>query len=99
MNQVPDIYRILPEVVLTLTGVVVMLIDASLPAGWSRRHLGWVAAIGTTLALWSSLLAAFPAHGYRLLRDRRNQPLHRVLPRPHLRHRPRRAAALARYSA
>jgi NADH-quinone oxidoreductase subunit N len=56
MTQVPDIYRILPEVVLTLTGVVVMLVDASLPAGWSRRHLGWVAAIGTTLALWSSLL-------------------------------------------
>src|SRR6476646_1226513 len=56
MTQVPDIYRILPEVVLTLTGVVVMLTDASLPAGWSRRYLGWVAAIGTTLALWSSLL-------------------------------------------
>ena len=56
MTQVPDIYRILPEVVLTLTGVVVMLIDASLPPAWSRRYLGWVAAIGTTLALWSSLL-------------------------------------------
>ena len=56
MTQVPDIYRILPEVVLTLTGVLVMLVDASLPPGWSRRYLGWVAAIGTTLALWSSLL-------------------------------------------
>jgi NADH-quinone oxidoreductase subunit N len=56
MTQVPDIYRILPEVVLTLTGVVIMLTDASLPAAWSRRYLGWVAAIGTTLALWSSLL-------------------------------------------
>ena len=31
VNPVPDIYRILPEVVLTLTGVGVMLIDASLP--------------------------------------------------------------------
>jgi len=56
MTQVPDIYRILPEVVLTLTGVLVMLVDASVPPGWSRRYLGWVAAIGTTLALWSSLL-------------------------------------------
>jgi NADH-quinone oxidoreductase subunit N len=52
---VPDIFRILPEVVLTLTGVAVMLIDASLPPGWARRPLGWVAAMGTTLALWASL--------------------------------------------
>jgi NADH-quinone oxidoreductase subunit N len=55
VNPVPDIFRILPEVILTLTGVAVMLIDASLPPGWARRPLGWVAAIGTTLALWSSL--------------------------------------------
>ena len=32
-----------------------MLIDASLPVGWPRRPLGWVAALGTTVALWSSL--------------------------------------------
>ena len=55
MNSVPDIFRILPEVILTLTGVAVMLIDASLPPGFPRRPLGWVAAIGTTLALWASL--------------------------------------------
>jgi NADH-quinone oxidoreductase subunit N len=55
MNPVPDIYRILPEVVLTLTGVSVMLIDASLPSAWPRRPLGWVAALGTTIALWASL--------------------------------------------
>ncbi len=55
MNPVPDIFRILPEVVLTLTGVAVMLIDATLPPGWARRPLGWVAAMGTTLALWASL--------------------------------------------
>ena len=30
VTQVPDIYRILPELVLTLTGVLVMLTDASL---------------------------------------------------------------------
>jgi NADH-quinone oxidoreductase subunit N len=52
---VPDIFRILPEVILTLTGVGVMLIDASLPSGVPRRNLGWIAAVGTTLALWSSL--------------------------------------------
>ena len=55
MNSVPDIFRILPEVILTLTGVAIMLIDASLPAGFPRRSLGWVGAIGTTLALWASL--------------------------------------------
>jgi NADH-quinone oxidoreductase subunit N len=51
-----DLFRILPEVILTLSGVLVMLLDASLPTQWPRRSLGWVAAIGTTLALWASLL-------------------------------------------
>lgn len=55
MTTVPDIYRILPEVILTLTGVAIMLIDATLGHAFPRRFLGWVAAIGTTLALWSSL--------------------------------------------
>jgi NADH-quinone oxidoreductase subunit N len=55
VNPVPDIYRILPELILTLTGVAVMMIDASLPSGVARRNLGWIAAVGTTLALWSSL--------------------------------------------
>lgn len=55
MNPVPSILRILPEVVLTLTGVLIMLIDASLPPRVHRRGLGWIAAIGTTLALWASL--------------------------------------------
>jgi NADH-quinone oxidoreductase subunit N len=55
VNPVPDIYRILPEVILTLTGVAVMLIDASLPPALPRRMLGWVAAAGTTLAYGSSV--------------------------------------------
>jgi len=55
VNPVHDIYRILPEVILTITGVVVMLTDASLPPALPRRGLGWVAAIGTTIALWASL--------------------------------------------
>ncbi len=55
MNPVPDIFRILPEVILTLTGVSVMFIDASLPAALPRRMLGWVAAIGTVIALWASV--------------------------------------------
>jgi NADH-quinone oxidoreductase subunit N len=55
VNPVPDIYRILPEVILTLTGAAVMVLDASMPVQWPRRPLGWVAAIGTTIALWASL--------------------------------------------
>jgi NADH-quinone oxidoreductase subunit N len=50
-----DMYRILPEVILTLTGVLVMLIDATLPQGGSKRYLGWLAAMGTMLALWASI--------------------------------------------
>jgi NADH-quinone oxidoreductase subunit N len=50
-----DSLRILPEIILTLTGILIMLIDASMPVGWLRRPLGWVAALGATAALWSSL--------------------------------------------
>ena len=55
MTTVPDIYRILPEVILTLTGVLMMLTDATIPPHWARRNLGWIGAIGTTIALWASL--------------------------------------------
>ena len=55
MTPVPDIFRILPELILTLTGVAIMLAEASLPPRGPRRPLGWVAAVGTTLALWASL--------------------------------------------
>ncbi len=55
MNPVADIARILPEVILTLTGVVLMLVEATIPANWPRRYLGFLAAIGTTVALWASL--------------------------------------------
>ena len=51
----PDIFRILPEVVLTLVGVLVMLTDASMSPKSSRRLLGWVAALGVLAALAASL--------------------------------------------
>ncbi len=50
-----DSLRILPEIILTVTGVVVMMIDASLPYGWQRRYLGVVAALGTALAYAASI--------------------------------------------
>jgi NADH-quinone oxidoreductase subunit N len=55
VNSVPDIYRILPEVVLTITGVAVMLIDASLAPLTARRNLGWLAALGTGIAYLASV--------------------------------------------
>jgi len=52
---IPGIYRILPEVLLTLTGVLIMLIDASLAPAANRRPLGWVGVFGAMAALWASL--------------------------------------------
>jgi len=51
----PDLLRILPEVVLTLTGVWIMLMDAAMAAPKSRRSLGWVAVFGVMAAIWASL--------------------------------------------
>ena len=51
-----DLLRILPEVILVVAGILVMLIDASLPPRTQRRGLIWVAAPGTMLALWASLI-------------------------------------------
>ncbi|WP_263357811.1 NADH-quinone oxidoreductase subunit N [Acidicapsa ligni] len=64
MNTVPDIFRILPEVVLTLTGVLVMMVDAAMPKAASRRVLGWVSAFGVTAALWASLWQLSLPAGY-----------------------------------
>jgi len=55
VNSVPDMYRILPEAILTITGVLVMLIDASLAPRRSRRGLGRIAALGAMLAIWASI--------------------------------------------
>lgn len=60
--MIPDVFRILPELILTLTGVVVMLADASLPRASSRKPLGWLSALGTIIALCASLgQATLPA--------------------------------------
>jgi NADH-quinone oxidoreductase subunit N len=62
MNLVPDFVRILPEILLVITGVLVMLIDASLGKTASRKPLGWLAVIGTLSALVASLwLSTLPA--------------------------------------
>ncbi|HYK37333.1 NADH-quinone oxidoreductase subunit N [Alloacidobacterium sp.] len=54
MTDVPQIYRILPEVILTITGVVIMLAESLLKKNSSRKPLGWLAVLGTLAALASS---------------------------------------------
>lgn len=54
MNDVPQIFRILPEVLLTITGVIIMLVEPLLVKKSSRKPLGWLAAIGTLFALAAS---------------------------------------------
>ena len=48
MNLPASAIALLPEYVLTLTGVLIMLIEAVLKPGTSRRPLGWLAIAGTT---------------------------------------------------
>jgi NADH-quinone oxidoreductase subunit N len=49
-----DAVRILPEILLTLGGIVVMLADATMPKAASRKSLGWLAVLWTLAALAAS---------------------------------------------
>ena len=66
MNLTQSFFRILPEVILTLTGVVVMTIEATLDRSASRKPLGWLAIVGTLAALFASLqqLSSAPGTAY-----------------------------------
>jgi NADH-quinone oxidoreductase subunit N len=50
----PQLTRILPEALLTLTGIAIMLIEPVMPARASRKPLGWLAVLGTLAALFAS---------------------------------------------
>ena len=50
MNLSPNIIALLPEYILTLTGVLIMLAEPCLKSGSSRKPLGWIAIAGTLLA-------------------------------------------------
>jgi NADH-quinone oxidoreductase subunit N len=45
-----NLLALLPELILTVTGVLVMLIEPLIPAGQTRKPLGWLAILGTTAA-------------------------------------------------
>jgi len=51
----PNILSLLPEAILTITGILVMLIEPLIAPGRSRKPLGWLAIFGAAL----SGLAAF----------------------------------------
>ncbi len=55
----PNVAALLPEYILTLTGVAVMLAEPVLPPTASRKPLGWLAIFGTFFA---GLAAAWQLH-------------------------------------
>jgi NADH-quinone oxidoreductase subunit N len=55
MMPVPQVYRILPEVLLTVTGVLLMLIEPVMPAGMNRKLMGYLALLGVAGALIASV--------------------------------------------
>ena len=55
MNQVPQAYRILPELLLTVTGILIMLIEPVMPPGMTRKPIGFLALAGVVAALIASV--------------------------------------------
>ena len=54
MNGSMTVLRILPEIIFTLTGVAIMLIDPVMPKQANRKPLGWIAVLGALGALIAS---------------------------------------------
>ena len=48
-------FRILPEIISTVTGVVIMVLDPLFPKQANRKPLGWIAPLGALAALIASL--------------------------------------------
>lgn len=46
----PNVLALLPEIILTITGVLIMLAEPILAPGSSRKPLGWLAILGTLAA-------------------------------------------------
>jgi NADH-quinone oxidoreductase subunit N len=55
MIETSQVLRILPEIILTLTGVIIMLAEPLLARTTSRKPLGWLAVFGVLAALFASL--------------------------------------------
>jgi NADH-quinone oxidoreductase subunit N len=68
MNSVPqaaDYIRLLPEIVLSVFGMIIMLVDPLLDEKHSQRTLGTIALIGALAALAATLVQAqYPGYGF-----------------------------------
>ena len=53
-----DYIRILPEIVLSIVGIVVMMADPLMGDHSSRKPLGWIAALGTVGAIMATVYQA-----------------------------------------
>ncbi len=54
MFNSPNVLALLPEYILTLVGIAVMMLEPVLPAGRSRKPLGWLAVAGAVAACAAS---------------------------------------------
>jgi NADH-quinone oxidoreductase subunit N len=61
----PNLLALLPELILTLTAVLVMLAEPLIPPGRTRKPLGWLAILGTAASGLAALyqLRIVDAHG------------------------------------
>lgn len=55
MNPSMAVLRLLPEIIFTITGIVIMVVDPCMDKQANRKPLGWVAAIGALAALIASI--------------------------------------------
>jgi NADH-quinone oxidoreductase subunit N len=60
MPTATDYIRILPEIVLSVWGMIVMFVEPLLPAGRSRKGLGLFAAVGALAAIGATAYQAQP---------------------------------------
>ena len=66
----PNLLALLPELILTVAGVLVMLAEPLLPAGQTRKPLGWLAilaSIASGAAAWFQLHTVAQNHGISIL--------------------------------
>ncbi len=85
------VYRILPELLLTITGVLAMLIEPIMPPGMTRKPIGVLALLGVIAALGGQRVASVTAAGNGILRHGADRCLQRLLPCVDLQHCPGRA--------
>ena len=64
--QVPQVYRILPELWLTITGVLIMLIEPLMPPGMTRKPIGVLALVGVIGSFAGQRLANWDCRRERL---------------------------------